>query len=114
LDQHRIITYSPNAPQPVSDMSWLYDHLSQRKRLLTVNNYYGVLQCARSALGLAAIPDYMAQEQGGLTHVAPDLESPHYTVFLVYPEELRGSRRINLFRDFILDEVAHFQQRSAA
>lgn len=110
LSDHRLIGYSPNAPQPVASMDWLYNHLRNRRRLITVNNYYGVLQGARNALGVAAIPDYMAQEQGGLIHVLPELESPHYTVFLVYPEELRGSRRIALFREFMLEEIARFQQ----
>ena len=75
---------------------------------MTVNNYYGVLQAARNDLGVAAIPDYMAQDLGGLVHVLPELESPHYTIFLVYAEELRGSRRIALFREFMIDEVQRF------
>lgn len=114
LAEHRIITYSPNAPQPVPNMDWVYRFLGPDRRLITVNNYYGVLQAARNALGVAAIPDYMAFEMGGLSQVLPELESPHYTVFLVYPEELRGSRRISLFREFILDEIARFNQKSAA
>lgn len=108
LEHHRLISYSPNAPQPVSSMDWLFRHQRNRRQLITVNNYYGVLQAARNALGVAAIPDYMAQEVGGLVHVTAELESPHYTVFLVYPEELRGSRRISLFREFILDEISRF------
>lgn len=114
LAQHRVIVYSPNAPQPVADMGWLYAHLRNWGRVITVNNYYGVLQGARNALGIAAIPDYIVHEQGGLTHVAPELESPPYTIFLVYPEELKGSRRIALFRDFMLEEIARFNQEKAA
>ena len=114
LAKHRIITYSPNAPQPVPNMDWVYRFLGPERRLITVNNYYGVLQAARNSLGVAAIPDYMAFEMGGLVQVLPELESPHYTVFLVYPEELRGSRRISLFREFILDEISRFNQQSAA
>lgn len=114
LSEHRLVTYSPNAPQPVQDMNWLYDRIEGRRRLITVNNYYGVLQAARSDLGIAAIPDYMAKEQGGLIHVAPEIESPPYTVYLVYPEELRGSRRIILFRDFLLNQIQVFNQQQAA
>ena len=109
LEQHRLITYSPDGPQAVEQMEWMYTRLPKRRGLVTVNNYYGVLQAARNALGVAALPSYMAQDGGGLVQVAQDLESPHYTVYLVYPEELRGARRISLFRDFMLKEVARFE-----
>lgn len=112
LRDHRLVTYSPDAPQPVSSMDWLYDHLGDQKRLMTVNNYYGVLQGARNALGVAALPDYMALQEPGLIHVMPELESPHYTVYLVYPEELRGSRRIALFREFLIDEIERYRQET--
>lgn len=114
LGEHRVISYSPNAPQPVPSMDWLYEHLRRQRQLITVNNYYGVLQAAQNSLGVAAIPDYMVMDQTDLVHVAPQIESPHYTVFLVYPEELRGSRRVMLFRDFMLSEIERFHQAAAA
>ena len=114
LSEHRLISYSPTAPQPVPNMDWLYRLVRHRRRLITVNNYYGVLQAARNALGVAAIPDYMVRPEDDLVHVAPGLESPHYTVFLVYPEELRGARRITLFRDFMLSEIEAFSQSASA
>ncbi len=114
LAEHRLVTYSPDAPQPVQDMDWLYAELKDRRRLITVNNYYGVLQAARNDLGVAAIPDYMAKEHGGFVHVCPEVVSPAYTVYIVYPEELRGSRRIGLFREFMLREINAFNAREAA
>lgn len=112
LNEHRLVTYSPDAPQPVASMDWLYDHLDHQRRLITVNNYYGVLQGARNALGVAALPDYMALQEPGLIHVAPEIESPHYTVYLVYPEELRGSRRIALFREFLIQEIERYREET--
>lgn len=109
LVNHRVITYSPDAPQPVTEMEWIYARLPRHRGNITVNNYYGVLQAARNDLGVAALPTYMVHETGGLTQVARDLESPHYTVYLVYPEELRGSKRIALFREFMLEQIALFQ-----
>ena len=113
LQSHRLITYSPRAPQPVTEMEWVYSRLPLQRGVLTVNNYYGVLQAARNALGVAALPTYMVQDAGGLVQVANNLESPHYTVYLVYPDELRGSRRIGLFREFMLQEIAQFEADAA-
>ena len=109
LSDHRLIVYSPRGPQAVDQMEWIYSRLPKRRGLVTVNNYYGILQAARNALGVAALPSYMAEGNGGLVHVAPDLESPHFTIYLVYPEELRGSRRIALFREYLLKEIARFE-----
>ncbi len=114
LGAHRVISYSPTAPQPVANMNWLTGLLPRRRRMMTVNNYYSVLQLARNALGIAAIPDYMARDyvlrgQGALTQVLPEVASPAYAVYLVYPEELRGAKRIALFRDFLITEIERFQ-----
>ncbi|MGY9046939.1 MAG: LysR family transcriptional regulator, partial [Rhodobacterales bacterium] len=37
--------------------------------------------------------------------VLPDLESGEVPVFLAYPEELRQSKRIAAFRDFVQEEI---------
>ena len=35
----------------------------------------------------------------------PDLESGEVPVFFAYPEELRQSKRISVFRDFVQEEI---------
>ena len=109
LKNHRLVAYSPEAPQAVSEMEWIYSRLPKQRGLVTVNNYYGVLQATRNSLGVGVLPSYMAGVSGELVHVARDMESPHYTAYLVYPEELRGSRRVALFREFMLKEIATFE-----
>jgi len=60
----------------------------------------------RSGLGLAAVPDYMAAENDGLVRVLPDIRAPKVDVYFVYPEELRNSKRVAVFRDFLLARLA--------
>ena len=109
LSEHRVILYSPDAPQPIPTTDWLLRHLRGPRRLITVNNYYGVLQAARSGLGVAAIPDFMIADEPDLEPVLSEIMSPSYMIYLVYAEELRGSRRIRLFREFLLEEIDCFQ-----
>lgn len=111
LSEHRLIIFSPDAPQPLPNSDWLLRHVRGRRRFIMVNNYYGVLQAARSALGVAALPDYMVGEEPGMVPILPEIRSPSYTVYLVYAEELKGSRRIRLFRDFMLEEIDTFHAR---
>jgi DNA-binding transcriptional LysR family regulator len=43
--------------------------------------------------------------------VLPDEESAEIPVFLAYPEELRQSKRISAFRDFVTEEIIARRQR---
>jgi len=38
--------------------------------------------------------------------VLDDLKGPKVDVFFVYPEELRNSKRVAVFRDFLLARLA--------
>ena len=57
-------------------------------------------------LGVAALPDYMIQSNPRVVRILPEVEGNAYDVFFVYPEELRASKRIAVFRDFLLSKVA--------
>ena len=59
-----------------------------------------------SVVGIAALPDYLAHEAGDLVRVLPDLAGPEVEAYFVYPEELRSSKRIAVFRDFLLRKVS--------
>jgi len=60
----------------------------------------------RSGLGLASLPDFVAAEHSDLTRVLPEVAGPPNEAYFVYPEELRSSKRISVFRDFLLRKVA--------
>ena len=42
----------------------------------------------------------------GLVHLLEDVKAPKVDVFFVYPEELRNSKRVAVFRDFLLARLA--------
>jgi DNA-binding transcriptional LysR family regulator len=50
--------------------------------------------------------DFIATEQTELVRVLPELTGPPVEAYFVYPEELRASKRISVFRDFLLRKVA--------
>ena len=41
-----------------------------------------------------------------IKQVLPELAGPPNEAYFVYPEELRASKRISVFRDFLLRKVA--------
>lgn len=103
---HRLICQNPGAAQ-VSAGAVLVAHLMsyEPRSTLKVNNYFGVLQGVVSNLGIGVLPDYLTQDFPALVRVLPDVESAEVPVFLAYPEELRQSKRVTAFRDFVLEEI---------
>ncbi|MGY9010933.1 MAG: LysR substrate-binding domain-containing protein, partial [Rhodobacterales bacterium] len=79
--------------------------------MLTVNNYFGVLQSVIHGLGIGVLPDYVTQDFDGVIRVLPDIESVEVPVYLAYPEELRQSKRIAAFRDFVEAEILTTRRR---
>ena len=47
------------------------------------------------------LPDYLVADFPQLVRVLPEVESGEVPVFLAYPEELRHSKRVAAFRDFV-------------
>jgi DNA-binding transcriptional LysR family regulator len=43
--------------------------------------------------------------------VLPEVESTDVPVFLAYPEELRHSKRVSAFREFVQDEIIAYRKR---
>ncbi|MEL7345482.1 MAG: LysR family transcriptional regulator [Pseudomonadota bacterium] len=115
LRHHRLICQRVNATQ-VSAGAMLVNELLSGDvgSTLTVNNYFGVLQAVLSDLGIGVLPDYVTEDFPDLVRVLPDVQSNEVPVFLAYPEELRHSKRIAAFRDFVTDEIIAYRKRLKA
>lgn len=105
LDDHKLILFGNYRP-PVADINWLAEagrRPSQpRRALLEVNSLHAMALAIRSGMGIGVLPDWMAAELDGLVRLLPDVKAPKVDVFFVYPEELRNSKRVAVFRDFLL------------
>ena len=111
VTMHRLICQSVNATQVGASASLAQHLLTYDVRsLLTVNNYFGVLQAVLQDLGLGILPDYVSLNEARLIRVLPQIESPDVPVFLAYPEELRQSKRIAAFRDFVQEEIIAYRK----
>jgi DNA-binding transcriptional LysR family regulator len=70
-----------------------------------------VLQAVLNHLGVGVLPDYVIEDFPSIVRVLPEEESAEIPVFLAYPEELRQSKRISAFRDFVTEEIIARRQR---
>ncbi len=106
IARHRLICQSPSSAQVAAGATMVQHLLTYDvPSLLTVNNYFGVLQAVLNDIGVGVLPDYVTEGVPALIRVLPDYESGEVPVFLAYPEELRQSKRIAAFRDFVQEEI---------
>lgn len=106
LPKHRLISQNPDTPQVSAGAELIKELLMYDvESLLTVNNYFGVLQGVIHDLGIGVLPNYVTHDFPDLVRVLPNVDSDEVPVFLAYPEELRHSQRIKVFRDFVQDEI---------
>nr|WP_154337498.1 LysR family transcriptional regulator [Paracoccus sp. S-4012] len=112
LAAHRLIFQHPTTPQVSAGARLAQTLLAQNPRsTLMVNNYFGVLQGVLSNVGIGLLPDYLTHDfPATLVRVLDEIESVEVPVFLAYPEELRGSRRVSAFRDFVLEEIQAYRR----
>lgn len=108
LQDHILIGYPENVPPPFSDPNWLFrvagSNMDSNPNLIMMNSLYGIYEAVQAGVGLAALPDYLIRD-GKIKPVMKDLERPPVGMYFVYPEERKNSRRINIFRDFLLKTI---------
>jgi DNA-binding transcriptional LysR family regulator len=112
MDRHHLVVYGEEAPAHFNNINWLLhagEPTTPREPILSVNNVYGVMQAVASGLGIASLPDYMIEGNSRIVRVLPNLDGPGFDTYLVYPEELRNTKRLAVFRDFLLRKVADWQ-----
>ena len=111
LDAHSLIVYGDDAKLPVGDWKWLLEAGMpvgiKRKPILRVNSMYGIFRAVQNGLGIAGLPNYIGREIGGkrLVKILPELQGPKLDFYIVYPMEMRNSKRIAVLRDFLIEQM---------
>ena len=72
---------------------------------MKVNSVYGLLLAVQSGVGLAALPDYIAHNIGGITKVLPSEPGKPTETHFVYPASLKNNARLIAFRNFLFSKV---------
>lgn len=110
LDKHRILTYGGSVPPSIRDINWLETAgrpagAPPRVPHMQVNGVLGLWHAVRSGVGIAILPDYVAQAAQHLVVVLEDEGEdtlPAFDTYFVYPEEMKVSKRVAVFRDFLV------------
>jgi DNA-binding transcriptional LysR family regulator len=107
LDSHSVIIYG-DAPPELRNINWLAEVGRKvgepRKPILCVNNIIGMGTAIETGVGLGALPDYFTAGRSQFLRVMGETPGPSFEVHLCYPESLKGTKRVAVFRDFLVDE----------
>ena len=83
MSKHRLICQNPRSAQVQAGLSLVQNLMTQDiPSMLTVNNYFGVLQAVIHDLGIGILPDYVTQDFEGVVRVLPEIESVEVPVYL--------------------------------
>ena len=69
---------------------------------LIINNILGILRACQRGVGIAMLPDYLVDGDGGLVQLFGDADPIALDAYFVYPEELKTVARVQAFRDFLV------------
>ncbi len=106
LNNHRILTFGGVPPMQIREINWLetagLEGGDKREAVLRVNNLYALKRACQRGVGLAILPDYMARGDSDLVQVLTKADLPSFETYFVYPEGAKESKRVNVFRDFLV------------
>ena len=108
LDNHVIISYGDER-SPMQEVNWAQrigrDDKPPRRPSFRVNNVFAMLRAVEAGIGIADVPNYMAATVPNLIKILDNHEGPSFELYFIYPSDLRRSKRIATFRDFLTKEI---------
>jgi DNA-binding transcriptional LysR family regulator len=111
LKTHRLIAFPDTTPPPYPNPNWLLRVAGftpdARPNALLTNTVSAMATLVRSGYGIGVLPQFMVANDPNIIPLLPDIKHPGVEMYFVYPEARRHSRRIDMFRDFLLGLVNH-------
>jgi DNA-binding transcriptional LysR family regulator len=108
LDKHKIVTFGETEGY-LTNLNWLESigrpEGNPRQPALRVNNAYGLRRAVQAGAGIGSLADYIVAIESNLVQVDLPLEAPQFDTYFVYPEELKETKRVTAFRDFIVGKA---------
>ena len=104
LPNHKIVAFGDSVEPSIPDVNCILDLLPKNKKVKTlfISNMYGVMRAIGGGAGIGALPEYMRISNNNLVPILPNAETPKTIIYFTYPPELKGSKKIEALRDFLV------------
>ncbi|MBL4803539.1 MAG: LysR family transcriptional regulator [Alphaproteobacteria bacterium] len=110
LKDHCLLAFPPGSLSPIQEPGWLINvaniNTEHNNNVLLMNSMYAIHKAVQTDVGIAVLPNYMIDSRDNLQILLPEYQRPPVDMFFVYAEERRNSKRIKIFRDFLLEKVS--------
>ena len=108
LEQHRLVLFGEEHKQPFAEVNWILKVIGENnlphKSPFKINSLFGMMKAVKSGIGIAGLPDYMVQSKN-LSKILPQLVCPKTEMYLIYSVEMRNSKRVSVFKEFLLRKL---------
>jgi DNA-binding transcriptional LysR family regulator len=109
LDDHRIVTFGEPVPTYLGGLNALETigrpEGDKRTAVLQINDLMSIRKSVKRGVGIAMLPDYMADKDSGLVPILPEIEAPSFDTFFVYPDTMKSQAKLKVFRDFMFSKA---------
>ena len=113
LDKHRLVTFGEPVPAYLAGLNVLETigrpSGFKRAAALQINDLMSIRRAVKRGVGIAMLPDYMADRESGLVPILPELEGPSFDTFFVYPDAMKSQAKLKVFRDFMFGEARNWK-----
>jgi DNA-binding transcriptional LysR family regulator len=112
LDRHQLIGFAEDSRAPHAQVNWLLKaggrDRAPRQTVFEVNSLVAMLHAANAGMGIVSLPTFVVESAttAPLTRILSHIEGPKIEAHFVYAAEMRHSKRLNVFRDFLLRKVS--------
>jgi DNA-binding transcriptional LysR family regulator len=105
LNTHKLIDYTNSNPIMRETLN---HHLyfqqpfrRQRKTIYASTSLTTILHAVEGGLGIATLPDYMTVNSPNLQRILPEIDANSFETYLVYPQEIATTKRIQLLQEYL-------------
>lgn len=110
LAAHKLIGYESVGTAPFAEVNWLFEQPEARqynlKPFFKVNSLVAMRMAVKQGMGIAQVPEYLMYKTRHVSRVLEDIEGPVTEAYFIYPVELKNSKRVGVFRNFLQQKIA--------
>ncbi len=110
LAGHKLIGYESISAPPFAEVNWLFDRPEAKqyglKPFFKVNSLLALRTAVKQGMGIAFVPEYLMYRTRHVSRVLEDLAAPATEGYFIYPMELKNSKRVGVFRNFLQQKIA--------
>ena len=108
LSRHRLLGFDASATSlPSPHVNWLFEGEGKTfKPVFRANSLLALRTAVKQGMGIAVLPEYLLHRSRRVSRVLPSVNGPRTQAWYVYPVELKNSKRIAVFRNFITQKLA--------